>query len=76
MRVPEDIALVGFDDVAVATAVEPALTTVHQPIKQLASTAVKVLVSMLENRPNTESPAHRIILPAKLVVRDSYGALP
>jgi LacI family transcriptional regulator len=75
LRVPQDIALVGFDDVAIATAVEPALTTVRQPIERLASMAVEVLLSMLENPTNAQSPAHKITLPTELVVRDSCGAL-
>lgn len=75
LRVPQDIALVGFDDMTTATAVEPALTTVYQPIEQLASMAIKVLLSMLENSSDAQSPAHKIILPTKLVVRDSCGTL-
>ena len=75
LQVPQDIALVGFDDVAIATAVEPALTTVRQPIERLASMTVELLVSMLENQSSVPATAHKIILPAKLVVRDSCGAL-
>jgi LacI family transcriptional regulator len=75
LRVPEDIALVGFDDVTVATAVEPALTTVRQPIEHLASMAVELLLSMLDRPPGTQSPPQKMILPAELVIRDSCGAL-
>jgi len=74
-RVPEDVALVGFDDVPIAAAVEPALTTVHQPIERLGSMAAELLLNLLENPPDVPAPAHRIILPAKLIVRDSCGAL-
>jgi LacI family transcriptional regulator len=75
LRVPEDVALVGFDDIPVAAALEPALTTVRQPIERLGSMAADLLLNLLENPPDTQAPAHRIILPAKLVVRDSCGAL-
>jgi LacI family transcriptional regulator len=75
LRVPEDVALVGFDDIPVAAALEPALTTVRQPIEQLGSMAADLLLNLLENPPDTSAPAHRIILPAKLIVRDSCGAL-
>jgi LacI family transcriptional regulator len=75
LRVPQDIALVGFDDVAMATAVEPALTTVRQPIERLASMAVDVLLDMLENPASAGSPKHKIILPVELIVRDSCGGL-
>jgi LacI family transcriptional regulator len=75
LRVPEDVALVGFDDIPVAAALEPALTTVRQPIERLGSMAADLLLNLLENPPDTRAPAHRIILPAKLIVRDSCGAL-
>jgi LacI family transcriptional regulator len=75
LRVPQDVALVGLDDVPVATALQPALTTVRQPIEQMGSMAADLLLDLLENPPNEQAPAHKIILPAKLVVRESCGAL-
>ncbi len=75
LRVPEDIALVGFDDIPVAAALEPALTTVRQPIESLGSLAADLLLNLLENSPDTQAPAHRVILPAKLIVRHSCGAM-
>ena len=73
--VPADVALLGFDDVAIASAVEPALTTVRQPIQRLGSMAAELLLSLLDSRPGERALAQRIILPAELVVRDSCGAL-
>jgi len=75
LRVPEDVALVSFDDLPVAAAVDPALTTVRQPMERLGSMAADLLLNLLENPPDVPAPAHRIILPAKLIVRDSCGAL-
>jgi LacI family transcriptional regulator len=75
LRVPQDVALIGFDDVPIASAVEPALTTVRQPIERMGSMAADLLLSLLESPPGEGAPAHRIILPVKLVVRDSCGAL-
>lgn len=75
LRVPQDVALVGFDDAAIAAAVEPALTTVHQPIERLGSMAADLLLNLLEHPPDTQAPANRIILPTKLAVRKSCGAL-
>jgi LacI family transcriptional regulator len=75
LRVPEDVALVGFDDVPIASAIEPALTTVRQPIERLGSMAADLLLNLIENPSDTEAPAHRLILPAKLIVRDSCGAM-
>jgi LacI family transcriptional regulator len=75
LRVPQDVAIVGFDDIPLATAVEPALTTVRQPIHDLGSMAADLLLNLLENPPETQAPAHRIILPAELIVRGSCGAM-
>jgi LacI family transcriptional regulator len=75
LRIPEDVALVGFDDVPIASAIEPALTTVRQPIERLGSMAADLLLNLVEDPSDTEAPAHRLILPAKLIVRDSCGAM-
>ncbi len=71
LRVPEDVAVVGFDDIPLASMVEPPLTTVRQPIEQLGSMAVELLVSLLEN-PGEET-THRVVLPTELVIRASCG---
>lgn len=75
LQVPKDIALVGFDDIPLAAAVEPALTTVRQPIERLGSMAANLLLNLLENPPDEQASTHKIILPGELVVRDSCGAL-
>ena len=75
LRVPADVALIGVDDLPVARAVEPALTTVRQPIEELGSTAADLLLDLLENPPDDQAPAHRIILPTQLLVRGSCGAM-
>ena len=74
-RVPRDVALVGFDDVPIAAALQPALTTVRQPIEQMGTMAASLLLSLLESPPEGRPPAQRLVLPAKLVVRESCGAL-
>ncbi len=71
MRVPEDIAVVGFDDIPLASMVEPPLTTVRQPIEQLGSMAVKLLIGLMENPEG--NTVHRVVLPTELVVRASCG---
>jgi LacI family transcriptional regulator len=75
LRVPEDVALVGFDDIPIAAAVEPALTTVHQPIEHMGSMAADLLLNLLEHQPGAQASANRIILPTRLAVRESCGAL-
>jgi LacI family transcriptional regulator len=74
LQVPQDVALVGFDDIPAASAIEPALTTVRQPIERMGSMAVELLLSILEGPHEEESPAHRIVLPTELVIRSSCGS--
>ena len=67
-RVPDDVALVGFDDSAAATMAEPPLTTVHQPFDRVATEAVRIVNELIAS--NEREPAH-IVLPTKLVRRRS-----
>jgi LacI family transcriptional regulator len=69
------VALVGFDDLPIAASLQPALTTVRQPIEQMGSMAADVLLSLLDNPLEGRPPAQKLILPTKLVVRESCGAL-
>jgi len=74
LRVPQDVALVGFDDVPAASVIEPTLTTVRQPIERLGSTAVEVLLSVLEGLPEEEPSVHRAVLSTELAGRASCGS--
>jgi LacI family transcriptional regulator len=74
-QVPGDVALVGFDDLPLASAVEPALTTVRQPIARMGAMTVELLIGLLESPEGVVSQPPRVILPTELVVRDSCGAL-
>ncbi|WP_291795668.1 LacI family DNA-binding transcriptional regulator [Cellulomonas sp.] len=65
-RVPEDVAVVGFDDLEIARHTEPALTTVSQPIRGLGHEMATMLVRLIDG----DSPTP-IILPTHLVVRGS-----
>lgn len=75
LSVPEDIALVGFDDIPLAATAEPPLTTVHQPIDQLGFLAASTLIDFLQTAPAKEdgSGAQHIVLPTELIVRASCG---
>lgn len=73
-QVPQDIALVGFDDIPIASAIDPPLTTVRQPIEQMGSMAVEVLLSILEGSSGEEAPVQRIVLSTELVIRASCGS--
>jgi LacI family transcriptional regulator len=75
LRAPQDVSLMGFDDIPTASAVEPALTTVRQPIERIGSVAVEVLLSVLEDAPSENPTTHRIVLPTELVIRDSCSAV-
>jgi DNA-binding LacI/PurR family transcriptional regulator len=65
-RVPEDIAVGGFDDSSIALGTEPALTTMRQPFERISAEMVRLLLQVIEG----ERPA-AITLPTELVVRDS-----
>jgi DNA-binding LacI/PurR family transcriptional regulator len=69
MRVPEDIAVVGFDDVHLANYLMPPLTTVRAPIEQTGREAVRQLVSLL--RTGEADPL--VLLSTELVIRRSCG---
>jgi LacI family transcriptional regulator len=72
LRVPEDIAIGGFDDIPMARYVEPALTSVHVDISALGERAAARLFSALEHP--SDCNFSRETLPTTLVVRRSCGA--
>jgi DNA-binding LacI/PurR family transcriptional regulator len=65
-RVPDDVAVGGFDDSAIASATRPALTTVRQPLAKVAEETVRLLIALLDDE--EVEPA---VLPTELVIRDS-----
>lgn len=69
-QVPQDVAVIGFDDLPVLTLADVPLTTVHQPLYDMGVEAAKMLWNRLENRPSDYK--HRFF-PTKLVVRESCG---
>jgi GntR family transcriptional regulator, arabinose operon transcriptional repressor len=70
-RIPEDVRIVGIDDVEYASLLPVPLTTVHQPCREIGMTAVN---AMLERIASPEMPTRDILLDCKLVIRDSCGA--
>lgn len=72
LRIPEDIAIVGFDDMPFSASTTPTLTTVSQPVYRSGAIAAETLIDIIEN-PNSQP--RRIVLPTKLVIRQSCGAL-
>ncbi len=77
-RVPDDVALVGFDDAQIAAYADPPLTTVRQPVYELGDTAINLLVRLIEPvgslRGYETQDSLRAILPTELVIRASCGA--
>jgi LacI family transcriptional regulator len=71
VRIPDDLALIGFDDVDVASQAIPMLTTVRQPVQEKGAAAAELLINLIENR--VEGPQH-VLLETTLVIRQSSGA--
>jgi LacI family repressor for deo operon, udp, cdd, tsx, nupC, and nupG len=71
--VPDDISVMGFDDINYAQFVTPSLTTVHQPLHEIGSTCIDLLLKQLKGQ--TVEPGRRF-LPFELKVRDSTGKAP
>jgi LacI family transcriptional regulator len=71
LRSPDEVAVVGFDDVPQASHTDPPLTTVHQPLREMGETAARALMGHFDGTPLAAEP---IVLPTKLVVRGSTVA--
>jgi LacI family transcriptional regulator len=69
LRVPEDISILGFDDVELAALVDPPLTTVHQPKYEMGEAGIEILLKMA-GKDNRHPPEHRV-LGVRLVERQS-----
>jgi LacI family transcriptional regulator len=70
-RVPDDIAVTGFDDVPFAARTDPALTTVRQPIQPMGALAAETLINMISH---PDGQPHRVLLPTELIIRASCGS--
>jgi DNA-binding LacI/PurR family transcriptional regulator len=73
LRVPEDLSVIGFDDVDVAAFVNPPLTTIHQPVRRKGEEAVRLLLAAIERRANGRE---QLRLDTHIVVRASTGPVP
>lgn len=71
LRVPEDISVVGFDDILSAAYQRPSLTTVRQPLREMGSKGAQMLLEMIANA-EAETIAETIMQP-ELIVRESTG---
>lgn len=73
LRIPEDISVVGFDDIDEAKAYWPALTTVHQNFDEVGRRATDLLLALIDD---PASDRQTFLVPTSLVVRDSSGPAP
>ena len=67
IRIPQDIKLVGFDDVEISKLTTPTITTIHQPIKEMS----KLAVELIDTKYTNVEIDKQIIVPVELVVRNS-----
>jgi LacI family transcriptional regulator len=73
VRVPDDVAIVGFDDIPLATLTQPPLSTVRQDAIGLGVAAARALMNLLGEASATQT---KILLPVELVVRETCGGAP
>lgn len=71
LRVPEDLAMIGFDDFELSHVLRPRFTLVHQPTAELGRSAAEMLFDRLDGEGRPEH--QRLVLPTELVVRESCG---
>jgi LacI family transcriptional regulator len=71
LRIPDDISVVGFDNIPQSAMINPSLTTVQQPLEQMGRVATQMLLGILKN---PQKDVGRIELPTELIVRSSTSA--
>lgn len=75
LKVPEDIALFAFDELDLFELYSPSISTVAQPVKEIAENVISILIDRLNQSPASKPDAYkRIQLPTSLIVRDSSAA--
>ena len=72
-RIPEDISVIGFDDIQAATIIQPALTTIRQPLARMGVLAATELLERIEN---ASMDTRSILIKPELVIRESSIACP
>jgi LacI family transcriptional regulator len=76
LRIPEQIAIAGFDDIDVASCISPTLTTVHVPITELGMMAAQKLIEVIKSTKENGAMPQKILLSTGLVIRESCGCSP
>jgi len=70
LKIPDDVAVVGFSNNPISAVVSPPLTTVHQPAYEIGRKTCEMLLRQIEN-PNSANSKEKIVLNTKLIIRDS-----
>lgn len=70
VHIPEDVSVIGFDNISFTSAVSPALTTISQPTEELSKKAISILINKIQNR-GVAKENKRIVLNTDLVIRES-----
>ncbi len=73
LRIPEDVAVVGFDNIRMANLVEPKLTTIEMPLHKMGVYGARLLFDIIEGEEETEEEPTTILLQTKLKIRKSCG---
>lgn len=76
LDVPADLSIVGFDDTPMAVTVWPALTTIHQPVTDMARAAVGLLFEEIRRKDEGSGGPRQLLHPYRLMVRESSGPAP
>ncbi len=72
LRVPQDVSIIGFDDVPISKMCNPKLTTIRQPAQEMGKQAARLLFDLMDDQSMLPQP---VVLPTELIVRDSTGLL-
>jgi len=70
LRVPEDMSIIGFDNIPLASMTDPPLTTIDQPVDQIGYQSCELLIEKIKN---PQTPTKKIFLNTELIVRQSTG---
>jgi DNA-binding LacI/PurR family transcriptional regulator len=73
VRVPDDMSVIGFDDIEAASYITPSLTTIRQPFEEMGQRALALLFELLNSGRATN---RQVILPPELILRQSTGRVP
>ncbi len=72
-KIPEDISVTGFDDIAYAKYSDPSLTTISQPAEEMGKMAMDMLLKVIEGEPLSQ---RECVLPTEFIIRKSTGPAP